>query len=396
MTFRIILVFVTMLLVLPGTVFSTDVPGVSDTEVVVGISTPLSGPAALWGVTALGTKAWADHINDQGGINGRKIKVIIKDDGYNPTRAVSNLKELNGKVFAICGLLGSAPCNANKDFFEANKVPCVLPYANVRIWANQKPEQRKWVFVAYPDYEDEARYLAKYGVEDLKAKKLAVFYQNDDYGKMALKGVKDSLKELGKGELVAAVPHELSETSLGAHALKLKESGADAVILYTNPKHGALITKEMAKAAFKPIRLATFTLADPVMYKIAKKPWEGTYIAFPANSGVPGADKEADKVVDIIVKKNPEIKGKEFLGLFGAVTMIHFAEGLKKAGKDLTHESFIKAMESIKEWKPEGVGAPVTYSANRHHGVNGSRIGIAKGGKLVPLTDKYEIYKPRF
>ena len=396
MTFRLVTALLAILLVAPGVIFAADVPGVTDTEVVVGISTPLSGPAALWGITAVGAKAWADHVNDLGGVNGRKIKVIIKDDGYNPTRAVSNLKDFKGNVFAICALLGSAPCNANKDFFAENKIPCVLPYANVRIWANQPPEKRKWVFVAYPDYEDEAQYLSKFALEKLNARKLAIFYQNDDYGKMAMKGVEDALKELGKGKLVGAVPHELSETSLGAHALKLKDSGADTVIIYTNPKHAALITKEMAKAAYKPTRLATFTLADPIMYMIAKKPWEGTYIAFPANSGVPGADKEADKVVEAIVKKNPKIKGKEYLGLFGATSMMHFLEGLKRAGKNPTQESFIKAMETIKDWKPEGVGAPVTYSADRHHGMNGSRMGQAKGGKHVPLTDKYEIYKPRF
>ncbi len=398
MTFkRLILAFATMLLVLPGAVFSADVAGVTPTEVVVGISTPLSGPAALWGVTALGTQAWAEHINDQGGVNGRKIKVIIKDDGYNPTRAVTNLKEMKGQVFAICGLLGSAPCNANKDFFAENKVPCVLPYANVRIWGEQPPDKRKWVFVAYPDYEDEGEFMVKYAVDKLKGKKIAVFYQNDDYGKMALQGVNKGLKDLGaKASLAGAVPHELAETTLTAHALKLKESGADTVLLYTNPKHAALITKEIAKADYKPTRIASFTLADPIMYGIAKEPWEGTYIAFPANSGIPGSDPEADKVVDIIVKKDPTIKGKEYLGLFGATTMMHFVEGLKRAGKDLTTESFIKAMESIKDWKPEGMGAPVTFGPDRHHGMNGNRMGVAKGGKHIPLEAQYTVYKPRF
>ena len=94
-----------------------DVPGVTDTEVVVGWTTPLSGPAALWGVTGLGAKAWADHINDQGGIYGRKIKMILMDDGYNPTRAMANLQKMKGKIFALSRLLDTAALQATKQFF---------------------------------------------------------------------------------------------------------------------------------------------------------------------------------------------------------------------------------------------------------------------------------------
>ncbi|MBI5602670.1 MAG: ABC transporter substrate-binding protein, partial [Deltaproteobacteria bacterium] len=99
------------------------VVGVTDTEVWIGITTPLSGPAALWGATGMGAKAWADHVNDQGGVHGRKIKVILKDDGYNPARAMANLTEMKGKVFAVNALLGTAVVNACKDFFFENKIP---------------------------------------------------------------------------------------------------------------------------------------------------------------------------------------------------------------------------------------------------------------------------------
>lgn len=393
---KLFLLALMVLFAASSTAMAAGVPGVTDKEVTVGISTPLSGPAALWGVTALGAKAWADYLNEKGGINGRKINVIIKDDGYNPTKSVTNLKEMKGKIFAVLALLGTAPCNANKEFFAANKVPCVLPYGNVRIWEKLPKDKRNWVFVAYPDYEDEGEYAVKYAVKNLKTKKIAMFIQNDEYGKGGLAGVKNGLKALkGKAELVAVVPHELSETSMGAHALKLKESKADTVIMYTNPKHAALISKEMLKAGYQPTRIGSFPLADPIMYAIAKKPWEGTYVCLPANSGLPGTDKAADEVAKIIVKLNPKIKGKEFLGVFGAVSMMHLAKGIENAGKDLTPESFIKGMEKIKDWKPQAVGAPVTYGPDRRHGINGSRMGQAKGGNVKALSD-FVIYKPRF
>lgn len=383
-------------LLLPAMVSAAEVPGVTDTEVVIGVTTPLSGPAALWGVTGMGMKAWADSVNDKGGVHGRKIKLIIKDDAYNPTRGVANLEEMKGQVFACCGVLGTAICHAAKDFFAANKVPLVTPYANVRIWADMPKDKLKYIFVAYPDYEDEAQYMTNYGVGKLNGKKLAIFYQNDDYGKMALSGVNKALEGLkGKAELVAAVPYELSERSLGSHALKLKESGADTLLIYTTPTHGALITKEIAKIGYKPTRLATFTLGDPIMYKIGGDPWEGTYIALPGNSGVPGSDPGADQVVETLLKYDPSLKGKEYLALFGAMSMIHVVKGLENAGRDLTTESFIKGMEAIKDWVPENTGAPVTYDPNRHHGVNASRMGKAEGGKHVPI-EKFTIFAPRF
>lgn len=370
------------------------VPGVADDEVVIGWTTPLSGPAALWGVTALGGKAWADYINEQGGVHGRRIKVIIKDDGYNPTRAMTNLQEMKGKIFAVCGLLGTAILNAAKDFFPENNIPLVTAYGDVRIWKRQPREKLKPVFIAYPDYEDEARYLTGYALEKLGSRSIAAFYQNDDYGKMALSGIRKVVEAKG-AKLAAAVPYEVTERALGTHALKLKESGADTVILYPTMTHGALILKEMAKIGFRPKALATFTLGDPIMYRVAGDLWEGTYIALPGNSGVPGSDPSADRVVEILKKYNPKLTGKEYLALFGAMSMIHMVEGLKRAGRDLTPESLIAGMEQIKNWVPEGMGAPVTYGPERHHGNNASRMGQARGGKHVPL-EPFTIHPAHF
>lgn len=364
-----------------------NVAGVTDTEVTVGWTTPLSGPAALWGVTGMGGAAWAEHINSQGGIHGRKLKVILKDDGYNPTRAMANLQEMKGNVFAVCGLLGTAILNAAKDYFPENKIPLITAYGDVRIWARLPKEKLHYIFIAYPDYEDEAEYVTTYAVKNLGSKKIALFYQNDDYGKMAMSGVEKALKTMpGKAKLVATVPYEVTERALGTHALKMKESGADTAIMYPTPSHGALILKEMAKVDYRPKVLTTFTLGDPVMYKVAGDVWEGTYIALPGNSGVPGSEPEADRVTEILKKMDPKIEGKEYLALFGAMSMIHLVEGLKNAGRNLTPESMIAGMEKIKNWKPEGIGAPVTYGPDRRHGNNASRMGQAKGGKHMPLV----------
>ncbi|MCU0579130.1 MAG: ABC transporter substrate-binding protein [Desulfobacterota bacterium] len=389
---------VSLVLIL-GLVFSTQAaptPGVTDTEVVIGMSTPLSGPAALWGTTALGAKAWADYVNDKGGVHGRKIKVILKDDGYNPARAMANLTEMKGQIFAFCALLGTAVANATKDFFAENKIPLITAYANVRIWAKYPKDKLKYVFVSYPDYENEGEYLTNYAFKNLGAKKLAVFYQNDDYGKEALDGVRLAVSKLpGKPEIAGAVPFEVTERALATHAQKLKETGADTLVIYPTMNHGALILKEMAKIGFKPKVVACFTLGDPIMFNLAgPEVWEGVYPAAPAHSGIPG-EPASDKAIEILKKYDPKLAGKEYLALFGAMSMMHLVKGLENAGKNLTVDGLIKGMEMIKNWQPEGIGAPVTYGPDRRHGVNGSRILKAEKGRHVPVTD-YNIYKPLF
>jgi len=387
------------IVLLLGLVFSAQaasVAGVTDTEVVIGMSTPLSGPAALWGVTAQGAKAWADYVNDNGGVNGRKIKIILKDDGYNPARAMANLTEMKGQVFAVCALLGTAVANATKDFFAENKIPLITVYADVRIWANYPKDKLKYIFVSYPDYENEAEYLATFALTNLGAKKVALFYQNDDYGKMAMQGAKIGLSKLpGKPELAGAIPYDVTERALATHAQKLKETGADTLVIYPTMTHGALILKEMAKIGYRPKVVACFTLGDPIMYGLAGADvWEGVYPAAPANSGIPG-DPTANRIIEIMKKYDPKLAGKEYLALFGAVSMMHLVEGLKNAGKELTPDSLVKGMEMIKNWKPEGIGAPVTYAPDRHHGVNGSRMMKAEKGMHVPVSD-FTIYKPLF
>jgi hypothetical protein len=110
---------------------------------------------------------------------------------------------------------------------------------------------------------------------------------------------------------------------------------------------------------------------------------------------VPGSDPEADKAVAILKKFEPKLEGKEYLALFGAASMMHLVQGLKNAGRNLTTDSMIKGMEMIKDWKPEGIGAPVQYTPDRHHGNNASRMGQARGGKHVPL-EPFTIHKAHF
>lgn len=381
---------------MPVAAMAADAPGVTKNEVTIGMTCPMSGPAALWSAMALGNSAWAKHINDQGGIHGRKIKFVVKDDGYNPSRALANLTEMKNDVLAFGCVIGSATANASKDFLLTSKVPVVHIHANPRIWLKTPTADRRHIFIAYPDYIDEAEAVAKYAVTRLGIKTIALFGQNDDWGKSAEIGIQKAIKELGgKGTFAGFITFEPTDRAVGGHALKLKELKADAVVIYGPPTQAALIIKEMAKVGYNPKIFTANPLGDPLMYKIAGEQWEGAYPAVSGNVSLPGVEPQADRIVEILLKYEPALKGREFLGVTGATTMMLIAEGLRKAGKNLTRESFVKAMESIKDFKCEGMGAPITFSAEQHHGLNAIRICEAKGGKHVPISD-YMIFKPLF
>jgi branched-chain amino acid transport system substrate-binding protein len=360
-------------------------PGVTDAEVTIGMTTPLSGPAAAWSATALGAEAWAKHVNEQGGVHGRKIKVVMKDDGYNPGRALANVNEMKDSVFALVGLLGTAVLNATKDSIAEAKLPNIWPYGNPEIYAKQPKEKNRTVFMVYPDYIDEADFLVHQAAKLTGAKKVAVFYQNDDYGKGGLDGVKRGIGKLaGSVTLAGDVSYEVADRELSTHALKLRESGADSVVIYSTVTHCAGIIKEMAKVGYRPKIFASFPLGDRnTMFRLLGELWEGAY--YDVTGAVPG-EPEGDRILDILLKQEPKLKGRESLALLGAASMIAAVEGMKRAGKNLTRDGFIDAMDSIKGWSPEKLTAPVTWGPNRHHG--GNPIRLMQAGKAADASFK--------
>jgi branched-chain amino acid transport system substrate-binding protein len=330
-------------------------------------------------------EAWAAHVNAQGGVHGRTIRVDVKDDGYVPGRAVANVTELKGSAFAIVGLLGTAIVAAAKEVAIDAGVPLVAPFGNAQIFVRESRDRMRGVFVINTDYPPEGELLASHAIRELGAKRLAVFYQNDEYGKGGLEGVRRAVASLGGARVTAEVPYELSDRALGTHALKLKESGADAVVLYPTATHGALILKEMATLGYRPAVLASFTLADPLMFTLAGDLWEGAYVNVAGQVG-PLSAPAAVRVVEILTRHQPGLKGKEYAGLYGAVSMMLAVEGLRRAGRELTRETFVAALESIQDFTPERIGAPITFGPARRHGLNAVMLMRAQKGTLVPVT----------
>lgn len=358
--------------------------GITPTEVVIGTSQPLTGPAAFWGVPVSGgMEAYLKVINDQGGIHGRKIRMVTLDDAYLPPRAVANVRELvdrNG-VFAIVGLLGSANAFAVRDYVVDNKVIWINPLADANMWAGFK--QKTYLFVTYVSYVDEARLLTEYAAKTMGAKTLAVFYQNDLFGQKGLLGAKRGAAATN-AKVVATIPYELTDRDFSGHAVRLRESKADAVILYANPTAGALVVKEMVKIGYQPRLLSTSALADPAMFALAGDAWNNVILA--AYFPLPGiGDRKVDEMLATITKVNPALARTPFNAAGGVAFIEPFVEGLRRAGPNLTRDSFVTAMESIRDWDGEVVRG-VTFGPDRRQGVSKIYLVRSEHGQYRRLT----------
>ncbi|MDR7550084.1 MAG: ABC transporter substrate-binding protein [Armatimonadota bacterium] len=385
-TFTRLLLAVVAVSALAATVAGQE-RGVTATEIVLGTTMPMSGPAAFWGTgVGGGIDAWLRYVNDQGGIHGRRLRFVIRDDAYLPPRAVANVRELVERdgIFALVSQIGTANCFAVRDYVVENKVLWITPACGADIWAGMK-ERNRYLFVTYPGYTDEGAYLTAYGVDHLKTKNIAVFYQNDLYGQQGLLGVKRGAFAKG-AKVVAQVSYEVTDAEVTAQALKLKESGADTLILYATPRHGALIVREIAKIGYRPTLVSTFTLLDPIMFTLAGDAWNDVYLA----SYIPliGTDPKVDAALATITRINPALTRNPFNAIAGVSFVEPFLEGLRRAGPTLTRDRVVEAMESIRNWDGEVIRG-VTFSKDSRQGINRLFMVKAERGQYRKLTDWY-------
>ncbi len=357
--------------------------GVTDTEIRIGQWGPQTGPAALWGAVARGTGCYFDMINDEGGIHGRKINYFLRDDGYMPPRTKAIAKELveDKEVFAFASGVGTATGMAVKKYLDSKRVPWVGPATGSTHWAFPPT---KYLFALYPLYIDEASILINYAVKVMGKKRIAFFYQNDDYGKEGLLGAELALEKFGM-KLVASVSVEPLDTDLSSHAMKLKNADPDCVILWILPKHGAIILGTAAKIGLKTQWMTTSTLSDtPIMYKISKGLFKDVILtSFGELPDSPSGLMQKYKAA------HDKFAPKDRWGIFfyaGFLFAEPMVEGLKRAGRNLTADSFANAMDSLKDF--QGIGPKITFAPDQRQGVRSMYIAkCVEGGNLVGISD---------
>jgi len=229
--------------------------GATDTEIKIGNIMPYSGPASAYGVIGKTEQAYFNKINAAGGINGRKINFISYDDGYSPPKTVEQARKLveSDEVLFIFNPLGTPPNSAIQKYMNAKKVPQLFVATGATKWNN--PKDFPWTMGWQPNYQSESRIYAKYLLKEKPDAKIAILYQNDDYGKDYVKGLKDGLGAKAASMIVAEESYETTEPTIENHIVKLKSSDANVFFNVTTPKFAAQAIKKIAEIGWKPLHL---------------------------------------------------------------------------------------------------------------------------------------------
>ncbi|ATW24749.1 ABC transporter substrate-binding protein [Candidatus Formimonas warabiya] len=353
-------------------------PGITDDTILIGSNAPLTGPHAAYGACITNLEAYFKKINDEGGINGRKIKLVYYDDAYDASKTVGVMKKLveQDKVF-LTVVQGASPCAAVVDYLAEKNVPMMAITGNSQILTYQN------AFEILPNFTTDGTVLAQYAVQKLGAKKIGIWYQNDDYGKEDMEAVKAELKKNGL-EPVAAIPYNMSDTDFSIPVMQLKELTPDVVILIPTTKTGSAFMKQAYDLGLKTQFLVSYTSADLSVSTLAGPAAEGAIFA----AFFPLLDKDSDPRVkehkDFVAQYSPDKTPNSFT-LYGQLYGEFIAEALKRAGKDLTREKVIEAIESMKNWN-EGLAENVSFGPDQH-GPGGESLYFIKleNGKFVRI-----------
>ena len=357
--------------------------GVTPTEVTFGMHTDLSGVAATYGVSSSnGVKMRFDEVNAAGGIAGRKLKVIVEDQGYQVPKAVQACNKLinRDKVFAFVAPLGTPMNNACfKDQFAAG-VPNLFPLSAAR--SMYEPFERL-KFYGAASYVDQIRAGIQYFVKNKGVKRVCVMYQDTDFGKEILEGAELQTKKLGI-QIVEKTAHKPTDSDFTAPITKLREAGCQLIAMGTIVRDSIVPYTTARKAGWNDvIFLGSAAVYDLV---VGKAPGMDGFYGMGLTE-MPYADSEHPKVkafVEAYKKKwniDPNIGA-----VYGYVAADLTVEGLKNAGKDLTTDSFIKGLEAIKNYKDIFNGPAVTFGPNIRQGANSSFLAEVKGGRWTRVT----------
>ena len=338
--------------------------GVTDTSIKVGYLTVLTGPAAGIGrLIGQGAEIAFKEVNDAGGVHGRKIEMILEDHAYNPKQTVAGIKKLTNrdKIFGIAGCIGAAPGLAAVPLAQAGKIPTFLS-GGLKTWFDPP---KRYVFVVGMPYRLELISLTEYAMKNLAAskKKFALLFQDDS--KEACMGASKAISEHYGIDVVTHQSFKRRTPDPSPQILALKKAGAEVVLVLTNARDMALILKKSMELNYKPTYMGITPTIDPSIFKALPPGDIGFYAAAslaPLSMEIPGI-KHLNELGN---KYYPKFNLATY-HLLGYVPGRIFVNALKVAGRDLTREKFIDALEKTKDLDLQGLAPPVTYNANRRY-----------------------------
>jgi branched-chain amino acid transport system substrate-binding protein len=344
--------------------------GATDTEIKLGNIMPYSGPASAYGVIGKIEDAYFKMINEQGGINGRKITFISYDDGYSPPKAVEQARKLveSDEVLCLFGPLGTPSNSAIQKYMNSKKVPQLFVATGATKFGDYK--DFPWTMGWQPPYQSEGKIYAKYLLKEKPDAKIAIMYQNDDFGKDLLKGLKDGLGNKAAAMIVAEESYEVSEPTIDSHIVKLKSSGADVYFSMTTPKFSAQSIKKVAELGWQPMYFQS-NVGASVGSVLQPAGFENAQGILSAAYAKDGADAQWDtddgmkKFYAFLAKYAPDANKADGSVVFGYGQAQTMVQVLKQAGDNLTRDNIMKQAASLKDFAPDTLlpGVKINTSA---------------------------------
>jgi ABC-type branched-subunit amino acid transport system substrate-binding protein len=377
---------------------SSSAPGVSSSSITFGTHQPLTGPAAPgYSEIAPASQAFFDYVNAHGGVFGRKLHLIIKDDAYNPANTVNVVHQLvlQDKVFGIFEGLGTPTHTKVVSFLNASKVPDLFVASGCPCWDNgaAQPETFGW----QPNYTIEGKILGQYLKQHFANAKVGVLYQDDDFGKGGLQGIED---ELPASSIVAKEPYQSGTTTLASQVTAIKSSGAKVMVDFTVPIYTAIAQLTSFTLGFKPQLVVSNVGIDPItvgglLKAVSKGKVSGTALIegaitdgyLPSNTDTSNPWIQLFQKIHAQYDSKAPFDGNVEYGMANAYTLV---QALKAAGKNLTRQDVVNAISKEGgKWTGPGL-VPYRYSGTQHGGFGGAEMGKIQNGKIVlfggPLT----------
>lgn len=331
-------------------------PGASDTEIKIGQTMPYSGPASAYGTIGKVEAAYFKKINDEGGINGRKIVLLSEDDGYSPPKAVEQIRKLveQDHVLFTFQTLGTPSNSAIHKYMNAKKVPHLFLATGASKWND--PKNYPWTMGFNISYETEGQIYAKYLLKNKPNAKVAVLYQNDDYGKDLLHGFKEGLGSAASKMIVSEVSYEVTDPTIDSQILTLKGSGADTFVDITTPKFGAQAVRKAYDSGWKPLHIINNVAASVgsvltpagldksvglITVEYYKDPTDPQWKDDPAMK----------EWTAFMGKYYPDGNLKDASNTYGYLAAQVLVQVLKQCGDDLTRENVMKQAANLKDLK---------------------------------------------
>lgn len=331
-------------------------PGVSATEIKIGQFLPLSGPVSAYASFGRAGQAYFAMINEQGGINGRKVNLILADDAFSPPKAVEQTRKLveSDEVFAIYAPMGSASNAAVQKYLNQKKVPQFLLQSGLPRWNN--PAEFPWTISGYPNYDLEVRTYARYINQAIPKARIAILYQNDEFGRTFLNGMKTHLGATSEAAVVAAEAFDVTEPTVDSQVVKLASSKADVLLVAATSKQVVQAFKKTADLNWHPQKIvASLAVSIDRTYAVAgldvsKGTISATVFKDPTEPALAN-DADVKAYREWMERYYPSGDWKDTLQVAAYIFGSIFTEVLKRCGDDVTRENFMKQATSLSGFK---------------------------------------------